>query len=231
MFASNNQDNKSVRHLESQLFLCFNFFCSSPCFSLMSGHRASPLIHRLRSVPLWTWRHVRWVDQSKTCQWRPQLESERHHCIKKNISIMNWTRTTCNIRSVFHWFSEITNLSFSIDWPWGDRKRGNYTKYYGSRGLLSFLLYYSVAARLRHYATYIWLKNKEEKTSEPGTIVTKGCVKCNFKTRSERNKTPHLKTKPQTLSVFPNTLNEEVKESHTSDTTLIATELENSDLV
>lgn len=94
MFASNNQDNKSVRHLESQLFLCFNFFCSSPCFYHMSGHRASPLIHRLRSVPLWTWRHVRWVDQSKTCQWRPRLESERHHCIKKNISIMNWTRTT-----------------------------------------------------------------------------------------------------------------------------------------
>ena len=90
--------------------------------------------------------------------------------------------------------------------------------------------FYSVAARFRHYTAYMWFKNKENTS---GTrIVTKGNAKCNFKTRSERNKTPNFCTKTkQTLQVFPNTSHEEAKESHTSDTILIANELENSDLV
>ena len=93
-----------------------------------------------------------------------------------------------------------------------------------------FSPFYSVAARFRHYTAYMWFKNKENTS---GTrIVTKGNAKCNFKTRSEPNKTPNFCTKTkQTFQVFPNTSNEKTKESHTSDTTLIANELENSDLV
>ena len=62
-------------------------------------------------------------------------------------------------------------------------------------------------------------------------IVTKGNAKCNFKTRSERNKTPNFRTKTkQTLQVFPNTSNEKEKESHNSDIALIATRKQRSSL-
>ena len=38
----------------------------------------------------------------------------------------NELNTNNNIPSVLHWSSEITNLSFSIEWPWGYHKRGDY---------------------------------------------------------------------------------------------------------
>lgn len=176
-FSTNNQDNKSVRHLASQLFPCFAFFPSSRCFLLrVTTRHSSFFILRLRSVPPWTWRHVRWVDQSKTCQWRPRQESERHHCIKTNTSVMNWTRTTiyalCFIDSM---------KSHIYPSAWNDLE---------------------VIARFRHFTTYICFKNKEEKTFGP-RIVTKGNVKCYFKTRSERNKLPHFRKKTkQTLQFF-----------------------------
>ena len=110
IFATNNQDNKSVRHLASQLFPCFAFF-SSHFFLLWvtTGQVASFFgfaAYHCELDPMFV-ESINQRRASEGCGWSQNATAAKKRKCYELI-------TNNNIRSVLHWFSEINNNNNNI---------------------------------------------------------------------------------------------------------------------